>query len=283
MKTRVISSIVALILLAAMLALNEYVLGLGVFLVGVLGLYEFYDVMGAGGYKPVKWLGMLYSLSLLLILWRRTQSDILGWSLKGNVINLYSAFRLLIIIAVLTVIVFRHEKYSVVDGALTVFGGYYVIFLLSYIILLRNEDNGRCFVILAIIGAFATDIAAFFSGKAFGKRKLIPAISPKKTVAGSVGGFIGAALAVFIYGLILKYTGLYTGIPLYHYLIVGFILGGVSQVGDLSASAIKRSMNVKDFGKIMPGHGGVLDRIDSLIFAAPVVYYYLHIFILRSS
>ena len=110
------------------------------------------------------------------------------------------------------------------------------------------------------------------------KRKLLPSVSPKKTVAGSVGGFLGNIILITIIGAVLIYSDTYTGMALYHYIILGALIGIVAQVGDLVASAIKRYAGVKDFGKIIPGHGGILDRIDSYIFTVPVVYYYLLLF-----
>ena len=175
----------------------------------------------------------------------------------------------------LSLIVFLHEKYNIADAAITIFGGFYVMFFISYFVKIRDLDGGVYLFFLALVGAVATDTFAYFIGKAIGKKKLIEAISPHKTVAGSVGGFVGNILVLTIYGIVLWYTGAYRGLPIYHYAIIGAVTGVVSQIGDLAASAIKRYVGIKDFGKIIPGHGGILDRIDSYLFAIPVVYYYL--------
>ena len=106
------------------------------------------------------------------------------------------------------------------------------------------------------------------------ERKLIPEVSPKKTVIGSFGAFVGPLIFVVLYGYIINRLG-YVNIKLYHFVILAILLGAGAQIGDLAASAMKRYANVKDFGKLIPGHGGVLDRIDSLLFCVPMVYYYL--------
>ena len=131
---------------------------------------------------------------------------------------------------------------------------------------------GEFYIWLPIIGAFIPDIFAYFIGRFFGKKKLCEDISPKKTVAGSVGGFLGAIVGFFVYSLILKY---FFGISVSYvpYYIIAVLCGGLSQIGDLTASVLKRANNVKDFGKIMPGHGGFLDRVDSMIFVSPMIYY----------
>ena len=117
---------------------------------------------------------------------------------------------------------------------------------------------------------WSCDTFAFLIGRKFGTRKLAPRLSPNKTVEGSMGGMIGAMLTGMAFGH-------WIHVPLLHGLIVGAIAGVFGQLGDLLESAMKREVNVKDFGDIMPGHGGVLDRFDSLIFAAPLAYLYLRL------
>jgi phosphatidate cytidylyltransferase len=124
---------------------------------------------------------------------------------------------------------------------------------------------------LVVFSAFATDICAYFIGMKFGRRKLAPALSPKKTVEGSIGGIVGSIIVCGVFG--------WFAMPelFVHTLVIGALGGVVSQVGDLTASAIKRRLGIKDYGSIIPGHGGVLDRIDSILFTAPLVYIYLSV------
>lgn len=143
-------------------------------------------------------------------------------------------------------------------------------FFLSSFLRIRQMEEGIFFLILPFVIAFLSDAFALFAGMLFGKHKLAPELSPKKTVEGAVGGVAGAVLGCFLYGLILSVA--YDFAPRYGMLVIYGLLGSVvSQLGDLSFSYIKREYGIKDYGNIFPGHGGVLDRFDSVIFCAPLV------------
>lgn len=144
----------------------------------------------------------------------------------------------------------------------------YAAWLPAHAILLRNEVDGKGWLFIAIFATFAVDIAAYFGGRAFGRRKLAPAISPGKTIEGAVFGFIGGILAAWLISIPFDF------LPVGEALVAGAVIGVVSQVGDLAESMIKRSVGVKDTGVIIPGHGGILDRLDSLVFTVPVIYYF---------
>ena len=128
------------------------------------------------------------------------------------------------------------------------------------------------------IGSWITDTCAYFTGLAIGKHKLAPSISPKKTIEGSVGGIVGVTVILAAYAAIMGNIMDNITVNITSAICIGVICGVISQLGDLCASIIKRENNIKDFGKIMPGHGGVMDRFDSFIFVAPVVYYFLNAF-----
>jgi phosphatidate cytidylyltransferase len=139
----------------------------------------------------------------------------------------------------------------------------------SSFVVMRAMELGRFYVVLPFVSAFTSDAFALFAGMAFGKHKLAPVLSPKKTIEGSVGGFVGCVLCCLIYGLVLQQVEGFT----IHYLILagyGLLASGVSQLGDLSFSYIKREYGIKDYGFLIPGHGGILDRFDSVIFCAPL-------------
>ena len=126
--------------------------------------------------------------------------------------------------------------------------------------------------LLIFIGAWVTDTFAYFTGVFFGKHKLIEDVSPKKTIEGCSGGVIGAALIAFIYACVFRTELESNGCPVWLFVLVGAVGAVCSQIGDLAASAIKRNYEIKDYGKLIPGHGGVMDRFDSILFTAPLAY-----------
>lgn len=168
--------------------------------------------------------------------------------------------------------VFFNKRVTINDVAMVFFIIIIIPFCFSHIIFLRNLDFGKYYIWLPFIGAFCTDTAAYFVGKIVGGKKLCENLSPKKTISGSIGGFFGAVFGFFVYHMILKF-GFSINISLGVYYLIAVLSGGISQIGDLTASAIKRVGHTKDFGNIMPGHGGIMDRVDSLVFVAPMIYF----------
>lgn len=159
-------------------------------------------------------------------------------------------------------------KYSAV--AEVVIGVVYATVGFTSIALLRRLSGGGYLFGMVFVAAWVTDTMAYFSGRLLGKHKLCPSISPKKTVEGSIGGTVFCALAFLLYGFIVhKTVGVIANYPMLF--LSGLVLSLVSQIGDLAASLIKREHDVKDYGKIMPGHGGVMDRFDSILAVAPVL------------
>lgn len=280
MKERVISALCISAIGIAAVVIGGIVFDVLLLLIASIGLYEFYSAFSKKGYSPIKFLGLSFILLFAKMLYLDSESylSIFVQTKRYGQINIFTPIFVFILLIMLAVLVIKFEKHTIIDGAITIAGGFYVVMLVSFFVKLRDLSGGTYLFFIALGGAVATDTFAFFIGKKFGKRKLIPSVSPKKTVAGSVGGFAGNIILLTIVGLILYFSGLYTGMPIYHYPIIGAIIGVTAQLGDLSASAIKRYTGVKDFGKLIPGHGGILDRIDSYIFTIPVVYYYLLLF-----
>lgn len=146
---------------------------------------------------------------------------------------------------------------------------------LHFLAAAANAALARGALLLVFAGPLLGDTLAYFAGTLWGKRPLAPEISPKKTVEGSIAGLLGSTLS----GLLIYIAQpLYGGeLPLLHLLLLGFVLGGAGQVGDLFASGLKRFTGIKDYGRLFPGHGGIMDRLDSVLFCAPVVYLYIHL------
>lgn len=164
---------------------------------------------------------------------------------------------------------FHHQTITFEKIAGTFFATYMISFFLSAIMKILVMDNGDYMIILPFAASWLTDTSAYFAGRFFGRHKLAPDISPKKTVEGAVGGVFGGALGCMLVALIYQVFFAQTS----NYLLfglIGLICSLAGQIGDLSLSLIKRNFGIKDYGTIMPGHGGVLDRFDSVLFAAPM-------------
>ncbi len=185
-------------------------------------------------------------------------------------------FELMAIIAgffiVSFVYVFKFPRYNALHTMAAFFGIIYCGVMLSFIYQTRMLDDGEFHVWLIFLSAWGCDTCAYCAGMLFGKHKMAPVLSPKKSVEGAVGGVIGA----FILGVIYAY---FTDGPELIYGLICACGGLISMVGDLTASAIKRNMGVKDYGRLIPGHGGILDRFDSIIFTAPIIYYLSYLLI----
>jgi len=154
---------------------------------------------------------------------------------------------------------------------ITLFGGAIIPYMLSSLVSLKNMPEGQLFVLLPVISAFITDAGAYFSGVLLGRRKAFPLVSPKKTVEGCVGGLIIGTLAVTVYGMVLVFTTMHE-VRVWAFILLGFIGALMTELGDLAFSLVKREYEIKDYGRLLPGHGGMLDRFDSMVFTAPAMY-----------
>ena len=224
-------------------------------------------ICGIGVYEMAKCLGMHKNFGLTIPLY------IVGLGLPMisffdatkpyfYIIGLASAF--LLLIYCLAFVMFRLNKDKITD-VMTMFALFlYVVGCFSTVVNIRYAENGEYYYLLIFIGAWVSDTFAYFTGRLLGKHKLIPEISPKKTVEGAIGGVVFDMGAFALYGLILR--SFFNFEIAYVYLIImGAVVAVVSQIGDLLASAIKRQYEVKDYGFIFPGHGGILDRFDSVM------------------
>ena len=228
-------------------------------LISLIGLFELYRVLKIEK-NAMGVVGYLTALSYYGLVW-----------FDGHhYVTLMAIAALMVMMAIY---VFTFPKYRTEEVAESFFGVFYVAVMLSYLYQVRAMGDGRYLVWLIFLSSWGCDTSAYCVGMLLGKHKLAPVLSPKKSMEGAVGGVVGAALLGAIYAVA---TGSYNPNPAHTPLIYAIICGVgalVSMVGDLAASAIKRNQNIKDYGKLIPGHGGILDRFDSVIITAPVIYY----------
>lgn len=267
MAVRIMTSIVGLPILIGLVLLGGIWLKIGVIVLSLVGMYEFYKAVDKK-ILPVHGVGFVLAVLYIVSL----------GVFKDNI------FRLLLIAfipLILIVQVIMNEKININNAASTLFGFFYIAFMFSNVFLIRNSYLGNWTIWLVFICAFCCDTGAYFTGICFGKHKLAPVLSPKKTIEGAVGGVVSAGLCAALYGFVIKkFADVPNNINIILICFVIGIIGAVfAEIGDLAASSIKRYTGIKDFGKIIPGHGGVLDRFDSVIFTSAVVYLLLLHFI----
>ncbi len=236
---------------------------------GVLAVFEFYRLVTASKVPPLTYFGLIWTLLLIL----SRNSDLLSILKPHFDLNLLTP--LLLTSAVMLSLIWllrRAQKKNAFTGwAWTMAGILYVGWLLGYLVALRGLDNGRNWVFLALFTTFASDTGAFFVGRALGRRRLAPQISPGKTWEGAIGGIFSATVVSLLFILP---TPLTLHLNWGQAILLGLLVSIFGQLGDLVESLFKRNMGAKDSGKLLPGHGGVLDRMDSIVFAGIVVYYY---------
>ena len=170
------------------------------------------------------------------------------------------------LILILAAYVFAYPKYHAEQVIATFFGMVYVAVMLGFIYVIRSAESGKILVWLVFLSSWGSDTCAYCVGVLLGRHKMAPILSPKKSVEGAIGGVVGAGLLGLLYAFIFHQ-------PMPAYAIICAAGALISMVGDLAASAIKRDKGIKDYGKLIPGHGGVLDRFDSVIFTAPIIYF----------
>ena len=271
MKTRIISAIIMLPLLL-LVYFGGVWLKIAVVVVSIIGLDEFYKGFRAEGVKPSTPIGMA-SIPLLYILHTISLAHDAEGPGRLDDAGMYLLWLFLVVIASM-IYGFKVEERKTEDMAATLMGILYVVFFFHFAVLIDECDYAHNYIWLVFIIAFCTDIFAYFTGMLLGKHKLCPTLSPKKTIEGAIGGMIGAMIVSLIFGHFFLEPGHALNIRFILMTLIGSVL---AQLGDLSASAFKRQMGIKDYGNLIPGHGGILDRFDSVLFVAPYLYLYIHI------
>jgi len=264
MKTRVITALCALCVLVPYLVFSDTFM-LEIF-VSVLATVAVSEMLGCAGLDK-KWRISVPSYIVSFIIpWSVRHIDTVAplFPFLGGVFFVYLFY-------LLAAAVFSHGKIDVTEAALAFVMELYVVFSFSCIILLRDIEFGQYIYLLIFLSAWMTDTGAYFVGRFFGKHKLIEDVSPKKTIEGAVGGVIICVLSFVVFGIIIGAVS--DAVPNYiGLIIVGAVTSVISQCGDLIASLIKRKYSIKDYGWVFPGHGGVMDRFDSIIATAPFLY-----------
>lgn len=254
-KTRLLSGIVLVAVALLTIISGGYVLFFTLLGISLIGMQELYKAMKVrtdqfNGLEIAGYVGAVIYYALMVL-------DFEKYGMMGIIL----AFMIFMF-----VYVFTYPKYTAEQVMSVFFGVVYVAVMLSFIYLTRNLPDGKFLVWLIFLCSWGCDTCAYCVGMLIGKHKMAPVLSPKKSIEGAVGGVVGAALLGVIYAAA-------TQGKMAEYALICGVGALISMVGDLAASAIKRNQNIKDYGKLIPGHGGILDRFDSVIITAPVIYY----------
>ena len=257
-KERLISSIILVIVALITVITGGPVLAVILLVISIIGVMEIYRIKEVHN-KAIGYIGyggtVLY-FGILLV----------------NQTELVLPFILVVFVATMAVYVFQFPKYHAEHVMLIFFGFIYVTVMLSYIYQIRMLPQGIFIVWLVFISSWGCDTCAYCVGVLIGKHKMAPILSPKKSIEGAIGGLVGAGILGAVYAICInQFAGIEVNIWIFA--IICVVGGMISMVGDLAASGFKRDHNVKDYGRLIPGHGGVMDRFDSVIFTAPIIYY----------
>lgn len=255
LSKRVLTGVIGVLLLIFIVLKGELYLAISLLVLSIIGLREFYSALNNINISTINYVGYLGAF---------------GFFISNINSNVSLDFFLVLVIMSLLIMPILDNRITLVSIGGTLLGILYIPFLLSHIFYL----DGTKYIWLIFIIAFGTDTFAYIFGNLFGKNKLCPNISPNKTVEGSLGGILGSLFLTLIFCLIMGIS------PIWKLMILSTLVSIFSQVGDLVASKIKRTAKIKDYGFIFPGHGGVLDRFDSIIFTSPLIYYFVQYFLI---
>lgn len=257
--TRLISGIILVLIALVTVGSGGMLLFATTVAISMIGLFELYRVMKIQK-KPIGYVGYMTVASYYGLLWFHGEQFMMLMSI---------AFLMLL----MTIYVFTFPKYKTEEVTVAFFGVFYVAVMLSYLYQVRVMPDGKYLVWLIFLSSWGCDTCAYCVGMLIGKHKLAPVLSPKKSIEGAVGGIAGAALLGFLYATVFGGYMAEVKNPQAACALACAIAAVISQIGDLAASAIKRNHEVKDYGHLIPGHGGILDRFDSMLFTAPAIFF----------
>ncbi|MCR5747615.1 MAG: phosphatidate cytidylyltransferase [Lachnospiraceae bacterium] len=259
-KTRAISAVALVIILGSALFFGGYYLWALMMFSSLVGFFEFVRAMRPGDERANMKPDILEALGYIGIV-------VLYITLLSGQLTFVYYVLIVLLIALMIAYVLQFPRFPTSKMMQMFFGVFYVGVMLSFVYLTRMEKEGLKIVWIIFISSWVCDTAAYLTGMAFGKHKLTPELSPKKSIEGAVGGVIGSGIVGFLFGLLISPDA---GALIFA--VISAIGAVISQFGDLTASAIKRNHDIKDYGNLIPGHGGILDRFDSVIITAPIVY-----------
>lgn len=260
-RTRLLSGIILVAIALCVIIPGREILLVAMGIISLIGLFEFYRVLGIEK-ASLGIIGYIFTIIYYLQLE-------FGFLEKIH----HTAVFIIFLITLLIFYVIKYPKFNSEKAFGAFFGFFYVSVMLSYIYLTRQMPHGEYLVWLIFLCSWGCDTCAYCFGKLFGKHKMTPVLSPHKSVEGGIGGVVGAIVLTFIYLYIFRHR---MHIPPTDIVLLSLSAGVgaiISMFGDLAASAIKRNYEIKDYGKLIPGHGGILDRFDSVIITAPIIYY----------
>lgn len=258
-KTRLLSGIILVLIALFTVISGGNILWGTLFIISLIGIKELYQILSIDK-KPLGMAGYLAVIGYYFLL-------------LFHKMEVYPMFIIVFLVLIMAVYVFSFPQYQSDQVMLAFFGLFYVAVMLSYVYQTRMLEQGAYLVWLVFLCSWGCDTCAYCVGMLIGKHKMAPKLSPKKSIEGGIGGVIGAALLGALYALAVNKWGHAADAGVLEYALICGVGGMISQVGDLAASAIKRNHDIKDYGKLIPGHGGILDRFDSVIFTAPIIYY----------
>lgn len=266
MLKRILTAVCALCLFIPVLYFSDSaVFPIAMAALAFVAVYEMLNCIGVKKIYPLSIPSYILALSPLI-------PFVSASSNNANAVQVIGAILFLYLVYLLSVAVFSKGAVKFEHAAVTFTTIFYVVISFCSIVALRYTAYGKYVYLLTFIGPWISDTFAYFCGRLFGKHKLIPDISPKKTIEGSVGGMLFTAIAFVVYGLIIdKFITFSISVSYIEMALIGIIVSVISQIGDLTASLIKRTYGIKDYGFFFPGHGGVLDRFDSVLLTAPVL------------
>ena len=263
MKERlIVSAVLVPIFMFILIFLPPYVLAVLVSIVCAISAYEFQRAVGAKEHERLT----IYILFAAVLIPIGVYFGVAELTLKSVLLVL------MFLVFAEAIPVYKMKRQIKFTQIMTsIFAGAVIPYMLSSLVVLKNMNQGHIYVLLPVIAAFLTDAGAYFIGVFFGKRRAFPLISPKKTVEGYIGGFLIGTIGILVYGAIVYFTTIHE-VRFGVLAIYGVIGAVVSELGDLAFSLIKREHDIKDYGNLLPGHGGMMDRLDSMVFTAQTMY-----------